>query len=766
MSAYVPPEAQGLPFNFTESGYSPPDFSAVPFDFFTGFSDSAFLTSAVQVMQMYTETTYSEIKECKTIIIGYGANGIQTLQLPCEYLGIRDLLSSIYGELPYFDLTSLIVGQLGFISEDRYLSSIIKSIVKETVDLQKIIHGWDLSDLQSLLDGYALFDLSFYIKTQRSENKDILSAIRVLMSSYADISYWIGGFKGYQIPYDLYSDIYAIPPSDLISYLNIIEISDLPVDISPQKYKGYSTFESFLRTYHKENNNLISILHGWDLSYLPGYLLCAHIHDLPGTIQGSFTESIFSFLYPVVPAGILSNIHGFATVDLPSELIGGYGRTHLLGYIYGIPPSDISSYIGVFKEVEAYSTISSYLESYHQHDLWSTIHYIEPDDLTSTIVARGGYKNLDVIIYPKVIFVRQSVFVNIVSSRILNSVINSHCFASAYSDLSHSLYAFDKLDLRAIIHPRLEDDDNQKDLTSYINYGYLAEDTFSINIFMADRYAKIPIDINRISTMYTEDTISITFSSDFSNFKDKVNSFKNLSSYLYGLPVHADLASRIVPSRDYTFEGINSESKYKNHLVAINLQKSYEVWTRELDIYFRSVVNQYYYAQAGEAVYRVDRDEHVIVYVEGYSTLSNPILGIDRGNVRGKYVFNLSNYTTIDAAIRDAIDRVSVLRSSDLPVYINSVEGVGNYSYLSSYVLPIYSIRSVKSIISTLVGISETMTDLPSTINGEYPKIDLGGVIVGVYYDAVDPLLADFIFTEEDLTSVGGSQVNFTFKIV
>jgi hypothetical protein len=59
----------------------------------------------------------------------------------------------------------------------------------------------------------------------------------------------------------------------------------------------------------------------------------------------------------------------------------------------------------------------------------------------------------------------------------------------------------------------------------------------------------------------------------------------------------------------------------------------------------------------------------------------------DRANVRTKFIFNMSNYTKIDEALRDLIDRVSVYRESDMFASINCIDNI--HADLEVYINPV-----------------------------------------------------------------------------
>ncbi len=761
---YTPPDIMDLLFNFDPAtgGYTPPDFNAIAFDLREKVYSTSDLSSVIQVMQIYTDTTYSEVKACPTIVVGYGASGVQTLQLPCEYLGIRDIRASIYGNLYNYDLAVYITGLSAITSDYRDIQSAIKTLTPSTGDLTSLLHSWDTSDLTSLLQAYDTSNVGSYIKSTSPGSGLLQAVIRIWHQSYSDLLGSISGFKGVAVPYDLTAYLVSIPPADLQAYLNVIELRDLPVEIYPQKYKGYGDYISALRGLFRNISDITTTLHGWDTSDIQQLIVCAHASDLLGIIQGSITVALQSSIYPVSPIGLISSIRGFAIAVIGAELTGVYSPGDLLSAVYGIPPSDLLVRISGFKEVEAYRSLIGYIESYYYKVLTSSISSVTPVDLGGYIEASGGYKDLDVIITPRIISLRQSLYINTIESRMLHSVINSGCFASSWRDFSTSLYAYDKLDLNARIFARLHDEDNQKDLMGMINVGYISEDTLDLKILVADRYEKLPIYRTRPELRYTEDSLYVTFSSSFDNFRNMRRESSDLHSYIRSALWESSLSSRIVAVRDLNFSTKDTKEKQIQRTYMLNLEKTRQSWRREIAVYFKSLAKEYYYFQGDGSVFRKDPTSHVTIKVEGYENFSGSGTGIEKGKVRNKYVFKLSSYSTVDEAIREAIDRVGAFRSADMYSSIFGSLGIGNYVYLGSSILPMYSTYTSRGIISYLTGVASTTTDLPFSINGELYKTDLNVSITGADYGTPNPLEVYFIFDDTDPV-VGGSVANFVF---
>ena len=77
---------------------------------------------------------------------------------------------------------------------------------------------------------------------------------------------------------------------------------------------------------------------------------------------------------------------------------------------------------------------------------------------------------------------------------------------------------------------------------------------------------------------------------------------------------------------------------------------------------------------------------------------------IERRNIRRKHIYKLSDYDTIDEAVRDAIDRVSTYRRADLSASITSI--LPNYKDLNVSLNTVVGMKTwVKSLHATITGV-------------------------------------------------------------
>lgn len=135
----------------------------------------------------------------------------------------------------------------------------------------------------------------------------------------------------------------------------------------------------------------------------------------------------------------------------------------------------------------------------------------------------------------------------------------------------------------------------------------------------------------------------------------------NIPAYITGNMIEYDLSASITPYINSNY--VNSSTKH--NIITLKLKDNVEEWRKYVDLKFNSYIKSYYYFSGNQRAYKEFRDENWEVRIEGYSLLNLP-KGVERTKVSTKYIFNLKNYKSIDEAIRDMIDRVTLLRNLDL----------------------------------------------------------------------------------------------------
>jgi len=107
---------------------------------------------------------------------------------------------------------------------------------------------------------------------------------------------------------------------------------------------------------------------------------------------------------------------------------------------------------------------------------------------------------------------------------------------------------------------------------------------------------------------------------------------------------------------------------------------------------------KYFYVSGTQRVYKVDRSRHWTIWADGYNRTTDSM--IERTNVRRKFIFKLSDYDTIDEAIRELMERAAYPTSAELGAYING--GLAPHLDLVASVFPIVKYTWVKHLSANL----------------------------------------------------------------
>ena len=642
---YDKPPITNVPFKFTSSGYTSPDFTEVPFRFGLRPStqQTADMQATIDVFGKYCSSTYTYVKERKTYVVGYSSHGIQILKGQTIYGGIRDLCASLTRTPPYADLPAYAFALSNFMDLSAYLKSNIQAhadIAADVygippLDLPAFLHGWDHSDISASVYGWAIKDLYGYIG--------------------------------------------AHPPNDLQAILNVIEIRDIPASIIGEWYHGqYDLPAEFYRIWGRGEKNLGALLAGWVELDLPAYITSVYFKDLSAIIQGSRTADLSAYIYSISPKDLQALIHGFDTRELPAYIQGSYGPYDLRANLDVISPTDLQAYINGFKGVQIPFDLQGIVEGWNTNDLPALLNLVFPADLNAYLNAVGKSADLLATIIPSTILMKRALQIPLLEHKDLAAMVNFMCFGSSYEELSASLYAIHKLDLPAfIIGWYGSTSDNLKDLGAYINTeDYITQDKTTIAyVPEVDKYSLLKLQFGIKDPYYTTwNTIDIMYGTYYA---------KNLSASINGVLNSSDLNASLTSVFDWNYSELPEYVKPKTHEVFINMERFETQWRRFIELMFDRTGTrpfEYFYVGGTKKVYKIDRSRSWTIWADGYSR--NDDSTIERSNVRRKFVFNMSNYSTVDEAIRELIERAAYPTSSDLSAYING--GLGKHLDLSA----------------------------------------------------------------------------------
>jgi hypothetical protein len=420
--------------------------------------------------------------------------------------------------------------------------------------------------------------------------------------------------------------------------------------------------------------------------------------DLIASLKSYTTEDLSFALNVVRPKHISASIYGWAVSNLTSTLTGGYGPGDLHAYINVIRPVDLSASIRAFKGIEEISNLSAIVSGSYSSDLFSSVFAVPGVDLCAYIRGIGGFYDLSVSIVPKVVYVKTSINVSLLEHADLKAMINYSCFNSEYKDLSSYLYAIYKSDLRSYIKGWKHSFEIGNDLGGCVNAGvYSSEDKIVVRYVPETfKYTVLDLSFNVVDEYKVFDTIRLIYGA--------IPSI-DLSASITGIFHTKDLVASITADFDYNYSELPQWIRPKSHEVVIDLKRFKERWKRFVEIMFDTQGGRddlrYFFVEAENKVYRLDRDRHWVIWAKSYKENEDSI--IERSDVRHKYIFRMSDYNSVDEAIRDLIDRVSAYREGNLSATIVAQERP--YSDLNIGISPDVKYTWVKHLKASIIGV-------------------------------------------------------------
>jgi len=668
------------------------------------------LTSYLQTMGVYQTSTYTYTKSAPTYVLGYRNNDIQILKSTVIYGGIRDLGGYIYGNPLHRDLAVAINPQIGGVNLPGY----IKSTLTETLNLR------------------------VYIKQVDSTVSDILAQINgILNIGQANLSAYLQ----------------AVPPADLLAYLNVISVSNLQASIVGDLFKGSADLGAVVEKIFQSGQGNLSAYIAKRID--TGADLFAQINsisykDLTAYIYGDAYAQLSAYIYSIASINLPASIHGYDIKDLSALISGGYGPNDLSGYIDTILPSNLLANISGYKGIEITTDLTAIIGGFYTSDLSAVLNVITPSNLPAYLNAVGKTVDLAAFIYPKVIYLKRVLGVSLLENRNLYGIINAHCFNSKAEDLSAYLYPLMKSDLRSnIVGWYGGKADNLLDLNAYINVGdYSVEDTITVTTFPSDKHTQLKVTFsdNSNDIYKTFDTLRIKFGSYFSS---------DLSTYIYGLPLAKDLSGYVNAIQQAPYKSIPDSVNIKTREIVLNLKRFEPRWRRVAEVFFDDLGDgypfHYFYVSGEDKVYKVDRSKNWLIRAEGFSR-APANTGMDRQKIVRKYIFNMGMYSNVDEAVRDLVDRVTFLRRTSIAAYINGI--MPPHKDLSASM----TIKSYYNWVSALtVNIKSIHLNSYSMSASIYPQSTIGSDLLSASITATQPYtpsvgdLADFSFTAGDV---------------
>jgi len=562
-----------------------------------------------------------------------------------------------------------------FISDSDDLPAYIKYTQAQSFDIKKIIRGWkpaynDLlnyvkstqvlyRDLRNFLRGtesYTLVDIPKYIKGTEKAYTYFVKIIRGIGKDILNLGGYTKLFiTGNTLNLLSYIKNTELSYTDIGSYLQTIPSVNLPIDIEliePLELQVYLTV-----------NDKIKILRIYITAFqeksLNVNIVPFHIYDL----------NIYAVSIP--PMNISASLYGWASSNL-SYFISAQKWPELIGSITPVPSVNLKAIITAYKAFGVESNLNIIIGSVRTVNLACYLSTVLPVDLNATLIPSGQIYDLNMQIKPKVIFMRAIIYVALLEHIDLNMSINNGCVSSMYKDLPIRFHTLYYKQLLAYIRPRLGTNLIYDLGIEVNNVEYTVTDFIDVSFFTgrsSDIYNVLEVEYYSPHNFITEDSLSICFSKYYS---------KDLNVLLQGVLQSYNLQIEITPISlpSYTFspEWIDLTNKR----IVMSIDKIYEQWNRIVELFFDTAPKddynlKYIYADGLQKAFKEDRDRFWKVIVTSHS----PNTGQDlpqKLNIRSKYLIKLSDFSTVDEAVKYLIDMVSTPRSFDLKGILNVIE--------------------------------------------------------------------------------------------
>lgn len=700
MPGYKPPSSKDIPFKFTDTGYAKPTYNPTNADFSPEYT-TADLKSAIQVMGIYQESTYTYKKHCPTYVVGYSPYGVQILKGPCVYGGIRDLGIFIEGKAKdqgKSDLGAFLKRIQGQESYD--LSVLIK--VYEHLNLSAHIHGFDVRYLSAIIRTHPPENLIAHLNVFQRTHTDLPSNIYGWQAS--DLHAYLTGVVFENIP----ASVYGIPPRNLPAYLKV-----WPEDYLYASVYGWAKLDLAARIHGKPYRelgayigahpwvNVTARIKGWArrvAADLSGYITAFQYRELSAYIYSYEFKNLIVVIYPIPYVPLQGIIHGWQEAYLPAILNGK-------DYPYNLTASVIAT--GGLKNLSA--NIKSYTDIGIHRDLSISIHSWETTDLSSyvyvetegilyaSLFVNGASRDISASIRPKMIRLTTVLGMITLNSRDISAMINVSCLYSKFSNLSAYIKNVYKGDIGGYI----------RGLANYLTLDIGASTGPRLTGKTLDKLP-ITITVKGIGAQ-TYDRFPIHFK--------LFESALNLGANIVGTAAYLDLGSTIQPVyiTNYSFKHYkNKEKVYKPRKFGRGLELS-----KVVEFTFRDAVKEYVYLSQGDKAFALNFLEKWVMNVKGFSPI-NKRLGTKRKLFRAAVLYDIRKYKDMDEAVRDMIEFVTWEPQVDLGAKINLIHN-SMFKSLNANISARY-IKSDQTLISASI---ESNIPYPVVVANEQAGIDI-----------------------------------------
>lgn len=712
---YTPPQTN-LPFTFSEGGYAKPVFGPLNFNF--RVVNPRNLSAAVQVMQFapYKEEAYTYTKECQTYTIGYGTGGVQILKTRCLYGGIRDLTASVSGYIKTYQVKDLGAFGRGVVPQDlpaylgadipRDLAAIMG--VRQTQiprDLHASTYGWTEAYLAAIIGEIeSPRDLHAFMKVTSHGEIDLPASthawhIRYLKASLAA-----------KPKFDLGGIISPIPAGELWAYIRSFPQEDLPAHTRGWDARDLSATLGFVYTKNlpasisaatDKIKDIWAKVKGFGEGYLDlsAVVQPYYISLLPAYVKAKYFNDISAYVFIIQPKYIRASMHGWAEAFLPASIVSTKWPWDLTASINAAGLyKDLQANISSLQGSNISRNLTAQTKSWLMDRLTANIYGTNAHVLYAYINCLGHSSDLHASIIPKVIRLTTVMDVITMTKKDLTATINYLCFGTGYSNLNSTLYV-----------------KYMKELSSYVR-GMAIPKTKELpaKVGYSDAYSvvdKLKLSINIYPTDYrVEDKIRLLFT--------LMASGSTLGAYIRGTLRYHTLTANITGRKlkPYVYDEIIKNRERAVSTTYNGVFKSFEV----VEMAFKDMVEDYYYSSDGDYAWKTDRTEKWLLDVKSYIP-ADLSLGIKRKLHKATTLYDLRRFTSIDEALKYAIDYVTSYPVNNLPA---SLMASGGFRGLTSTITPRIPIRQKAGMSASLTAIGGSdATDVIISVGGNIIKI-------------------------------------------
>lgn len=584
--------------------------------------------------------------------------------------------------------------------------------------------------------------LNFELRTSYEGSGNISAYIRAYYNS-SNLSAYVNILMSDSLPAYIGGEV----APDLPAYLKVWPMKQLPTNIY-----GWGQLDLSAYIYSIQQGNLPAIigiespidlgiiLRVWarEVTKDLGAYISSLQKDLQGIIRATYLKDLPAYLYSIKPRDISASIYGYGLVELSAYLNGIYGPYDLRASI-NITNNykDLSAYLDPNTGVREPYDLSAYVRGWGAGNLGAYIYSIVCVNLSAYLNTQGYVGDLAASIYPKTIRLTSVISVITMEHLDLSAVVNPSCIWSEPKDLAAYIRCVYKSDLGATLLGKRYDT-GVGNLYGKVGYA----DTYSF-------IDKLPISVNITTKSYRfvdKFPIYLRFFADTRALTASI-----VGTYLYkNLPVSI---SGVYLDPHHFANVKNKQKVYK--LSASGIAE----WFEMVELSFKSIVKSYYYIKIvdpykvweesnaqwvdsnlsqwvesdlgqwvdsntfswtllEDIVWKADRLDKWILDVSSYIPM-NIKLGTKRKFHKLKYMYDLTRFSSIDEAVRHAIDFVTDYPEVDFPA---SIYASGGY-------------RNIQGILNVRRTVQEDY-DLSISVTGE----DMGDVIIGIDGDGIDVL--------------------------